>query len=72
MTEQSVMWEKKYIPYVRTLQHYITVFVLNPLSEAWDKYCKTGFGQVKIMKELVWINRIFFLNLAFWQVGEKN
>ena len=23
------------------------------------------------MKEFVWINRIFFLNLAFGQVGEK-
>jgi hypothetical protein len=28
-------------------------------------------GQVKIMKEFVWINRFFFLNLAFGQVGEK-
>jgi hypothetical protein len=33
---------------------------------------KTGFGQVKIMKEFVWINRTFFLNMAFGQVGEKN
>jgi hypothetical protein len=30
---------------------------------------KTGFGQVKIMKEFAWIN---FLNLAFGQVNEKN
>jgi hypothetical protein len=28
-------------------------------------------GQVKIMKEFVWINIIVFLNLAFRQVGEK-
>ena len=27
---------------------------------------------MKIMKELVWINIIFFLNLAFGQVDEKN
>ena len=33
---------------------------------------KAGFGQVKIMKEFVWINIIFFLNLAFGQLGEKN
>ena len=26
---------------------------------------KTGFEQVKIMKEFVGINRFFFLNLAF-------
>ena len=32
---------------------------------------KTGFVQMKIMKEFVGINRIFFLNLAFGQVGEK-
>ena len=34
---------------------------------------KTGFRQVKIMKEFVGINRIAFLNLAFGQVhvGEK-
>ena len=32
---------------------------------------KTGFGQVTIMKEFVWINIIFFLNFAFGQVGEK-
>jgi hypothetical protein len=32
---------------------------------------KTGFGQVKIMEEFVWINTIFFQNLAFGQVGEK-
>ena len=31
-----------------------------------------GFGQGKIMKEFVWINRFFFLTLAFGQVGEKN
>ena len=29
-------------------------------------------GEVKIMKEFVWINRHFFLNLAFRQGGEKN
>jgi hypothetical protein len=28
--------------------------------------------QVKIMEEFVWINRYFFLNLAFGQMGEKN
>ena len=28
---------------------------------------KTGFGQVKIMNEFVWINRNFYLNLAFGQ-----
>jgi len=33
---------------------------------------KTGFGQVKIMKEFAWMNRIFFLNFAFGQVGENN
>jgi hypothetical protein len=33
---------------------------------------KTGFGQVKFMKEFVRINRFFFLNLAFRQVGEQN
>ena len=27
---------------------------------------------MKIMKEIAWINRKFFLNLAFGQVGEKN
>ena len=32
---------------------------------------KTGFGQAKIMKEFVWINIFFFLNLAFGHVGEK-
>ena len=32
---------------------------------------KTGFGLVKIMKEFAWINRFFFLNLAFGQVGER-
>ena len=30
---------------------------------------KSGFRQVKIMKEFVWINIIFFLNLAFGQVA---
>jgi hypothetical protein len=33
---------------------------------------KTGFGQVKIMKEFVWINRKIFLNLGFGQGGEKH
>jgi hypothetical protein len=35
---------------------------------------KTGFGQVKIIKEFVWINIICFLDLAFGQVqvGETN
>jgi len=47
----------------------IPVFVRTHLPEAWTS--KTGFGQVKIMKELVWINIIFFLNLPFGQVGEK-
>ena len=32
---------------------------------------KKGFGQVKIMKKIVWINRQCFLNLVFEQVGEK-
>ena len=32
---------------------------------------KTGFGQVKIMKEFAWKNIIFFPNLPFEQVGEK-
>jgi hypothetical protein len=27
---------------------------------------------VKIMKEFVWKNRFFFLNLAFGQVGENS
>ena len=31
---------------------------------------KTGFGQVKIMKEFAWIEN--FLNLALGKVGEKN
>ena len=35
------------------------------------KTSKTGFGQVKIIKEFVWINIFFFLNLAFGQVAEK-
>ena len=32
---------------------------------------KTGLGQVKTMKEFVWINKNFVLNLAFGQVDEK-
>ena len=32
---------------------------------------KTWIGQVKIMKVFFWMDRFFFLNLAFGQVGEK-
>jgi hypothetical protein len=54
------------------------------LSRTWNQYfeesershkpgtSKLGFGQAKIIIEFVWINIIFFLNLAFGQVGEKN
>ena len=44
-----------------------------PSFRAKPATSKTGFGQVKIMKEFVWMNRFFFLNLAFVQVpvGEK-
>ena len=48
-----------------------SVFTLTHLPETRVGISKTGFRQVKIMKELFWINRIFFLNLAFGQVGEK-
>ena len=55
-------------------------FARNPFAELKSVFCtcpmpgtsKTGFGQVKIMKEFVWINRFFFLNMGFEQVGEKN
>jgi hypothetical protein len=43
--------------------------MLTPLPEAITS--KSGFGQVKIMKEFVWIDRNCFLKFAFWQVGEK-
>ena len=45
------------------------VFMLTQLPEAREKEkSKTGFGQVKIMKEFVWINRerppqLCYLNL---------
>jgi hypothetical protein len=39
---------------------------VNPL--AWSQKQVKLFRQVKVIKELVWIDIIFFLNLAFWQV----
>jgi hypothetical protein len=48
---------------------HCTVFALSHMPKAGTS--KTGFGQVKIMKEFNWINIIFFLNLAFKQAGEK-
>jgi hypothetical protein len=42
----------------------------NPLARK-PGTSETGFGQVKIMKEFAWINRFFFLDLAFGQEGEK-
>ena len=47
-----------------------TIFALTHLLKPGTS--KTGFGQVKIMNEFVWINIIFFVSLAFGQVGEKN
>ena len=41
----------------------------NPLARSQGQI---GLGQVKIMKEFVWINRNVFLNLVFRQVGGKN
>jgi hypothetical protein len=46
----------------------IPVFAQTHLPEPWTS--KTGFGQVKIMKELVRII-CFLLHLPFGQVGEK-
>jgi len=44
----------------------VTVFALTTCPKLWTS--KTGFGQVKVMKEFVCINIIFFLNFAFGQV----
>ena len=46
------------------LKAYMISLCANPLS--WSP------GQVKIMKEFVWLKRKKILNLAFGQVGEKN
>jgi hypothetical protein len=51
------------------LLYISTVFILTHLPKA--RTAKTGFGQVKIKKEFVSINKTFFLNLAFGQVGKK-
>jgi hypothetical protein len=43
------------------------------ITNLWNIHAgtsKTGFRQVKII-EFVWINIIFFLNLAFGQASEK-
>ena len=52
------------------LLYISTVFILTHLPKAGTT--KTGFGQVKIKKEFVSINKTFFLNLAFGQVSNKN
>ena len=48
----------------------ITGLTVNHLVNQKPGTSKTGFGQVKIIKEFVSII-FFFLNLAFEQVGEK-
>ena len=47
----------------------VTVLALTHLPK--PRTSKTGFGQLIIIKEFVWIDILFFLNLAFWQVGEN-
>jgi hypothetical protein len=61
-----------YIPLskCRIKEIYNAVFALTHLPKPGTS--KTGFGQVKIMKEFVWININFFLNLVFGKVDEKN
>jgi hypothetical protein len=41
------------------------------VADSYIDASKTGFIDVKIMKEFAWIITIFFLNMAFGQVGEK-
>jgi hypothetical protein len=47
-----------------------SVFALTHLPETWDTY--NGIRTSENDEKFVWINIIFFLNLAFGQVGEKN
>ena len=54
------------ITHYRAIKNNIAIFTFTHLPTS-----KTGFGQMKIMNEFVWVNGFFFLNLAFGQVDER-